>query len=158
MAPHGVFPARATDTWVAIACATDAHWWALAEWLGRTDLAEMPVADRHARHVELAQLISARTVAHDAGALEAELQRIKIPAHQVQNSAECLADPQLVHRGHYVTVEHPLLGPVVVEGPRFRLSRTPGRVGGAGPTYGQHEQQVLRGLRGDDDARVPSVP
>jgi len=68
----------------------------------------------------------------------------------VQNSAECLADPQLSHRGHYVTVEHPLLGPVLVEGPRFRLSRTPGHVRGPGPTYGQHAGDVFRGLLGHD--------
>jgi benzylsuccinate CoA-transferase BbsF subunit len=74
----------------------------------------------------------------------------------VQNSAECLADVQLAHRGHYVTVEHPLLGAVVVEGPRFSLSRTPGRTGGAGPTYGQHENDVLRGLLGGDHALSPS--
>ena len=40
-------------------------------------------------------------------------------------------------------VMHPLLGPVLVEGPRFVLSRTPGQVRGAGPIYGQHTEEVL---------------
>ena len=75
-------------------------------------------------------------------ALQDELQGLGIPAHQVQNSPECLADPQLAHRGHYVWVMHPLLGPVLVEGPRFVLSRTPGQVRGAGPIYGQHTEEV----------------
>jgi benzylsuccinate CoA-transferase BbsF subunit len=157
MAPHGVFPARAADTWVAIACATDVQWSALAAWLGRPDLAELSVVERHARLDELDRLISAGTSARDAADLQAELQEMNIPAHQVQNSAECLADPQLAHRGHYVTVEHPLLGPVVVEGPRFKLSRTPGQTRAAGPTYGQHEHHVLRGLLGDADGHVRTL-
>ena len=56
-----------------------------------------------------------------------------------------------------MTVEHPLLGPVVVEGPRFRLTRTPGRTVAPGPTYGQHARQVLCELLGYDDARIADL-
>ncbi len=157
MAPHGVYPARGSDTWAAIALATDAHWEALAGWLGRPDLAQLSVVERHARHDGLDGLIGGRTAAGEAGELQAQLQRVGVPAHQVQNSAECLADPQLAHRNHYVTVEHALLGPVVVEGPRFRLFRTPGQVTAAGPSYGQHAGHVLADLLGYDAERVQAL-
>ena len=39
MAPHGVYPASGDDQWVALACRDDADWRALAELLGRRDLA-----------------------------------------------------------------------------------------------------------------------
>ena len=157
MAPHGVYPAQGSDSWVAIACAIDAHWRALAGWLGRADLAQLSVVERHARHDELDGLIVERTAAGEAGELQGQLQSIGVPAHQVQNSAECLADPQLAYRNHYVTVEHALLGPVVVEGPRFRLSRTPGQVSAAGPIYGQHAGRVLGDLLGYDAERVQAL-
>ena len=151
MAPHVTYPAGGTDTWIAIACATDADWRALASWLERTDLASLSSSQRHERHDELDEVITARTRNRDASALQDELQDLGIPAHQVQNSPECLADPQLVHRGHYVWVTHPLLGPVLVEGPRFVLSRTPGQVRSPGPVYGQHNDEVLA-LLADDAA------
>jgi crotonobetainyl-CoA:carnitine CoA-transferase CaiB-like acyl-CoA transferase len=35
MAPHGTFPTAGTDTWIAIACAAEGDWRALASWLER---------------------------------------------------------------------------------------------------------------------------
>ena len=74
-----------------------------------------------------------------------------------QMSAECLADPQLAHRGHYVETDHPFIGAVPIEGPRVRLARTPGRVTGPGPSYGQHTSYVLTELLGYDDDRVAEI-
>jgi hypothetical protein len=53
--------------------------------------------------------------------------RIGVAAHQVQKSIECLADPSWRIGPTYVTLEHPLLGPVVVDGPGSAWARTPGR-------------------------------
>ena len=80
-----------------------------------------------------------------------------VAVHNVQNSAQCLADPQLAHRGHYVDIEHPFIGPVPVEGPRVQLSRTPGRVAGPGPTYGQHSYEILTGLLGYNQERFAAA-
>jgi len=82
------------------------------------------------------------------------LQVAGVPVHRVSTSADCFADPQLAHRGHFVTVEHPQLGPVPVENARFRLSRTPARVPWPGPTFGQHNDQVLREILGLSDEEI----
>ena len=75
-----------------------------------------------------------------------------MPVHGVQNSHACWTDPQLVHRGHYLTVEHPVHDTCIVEGPRVRLSRTPAVVRRAGPAMGEHNDVVLRDhLRYDED-------
>ena len=142
MAPHGTFPAAGTDTWIAIACATDGDRRALASWLERPDLAPLTLSERHDRHDELDEIITARSRTRDALALQDELQGLGIPAHQVQNSPECLADPQLAHRGHYVWVMHPLLGPVLVEGCAV-LSLMPGQVRGQVRSTGS-TQEVAR--------------
>ncbi len=153
LAPHGVYrtrldhdadPEAESEAWVAIACADGAQWRVLAGWLARPDLAALTGAERHSRQDELDSLIAARTAGLDATAVQDELQALGVAAHRVQNTAGCLSDPQLAHRNHYLTVEHPLLGPVVIEGPRFRLSRTPARITTPGLTYDQHQAEVRR--------------
>jgi crotonobetainyl-CoA:carnitine CoA-transferase CaiB-like acyl-CoA transferase len=157
MAPHGVYPAAGEDRWVAIACTDDAAWWRLAGRAGLDDAAHWPLEQRLARQDELDARLAAWTAERDPVEVQDELQAIGVAAHQVQNSAECLADPQLAHRGHYVRVEHPILGPVTVEGPRFWLSRTPGATVRPGPTYGQDADRVLRHLLGYDEARIAEL-
>jgi len=89
--------------------------------------------------------------------VEKALQARGVPVHGVQNSAECWADPQLQHRHHYLTVEHPVHGTCVVEGPRVLLSRTPGVVHRSGPMLGEHTDLVLRQLLGYDDDRIADL-
>jgi crotonobetainyl-CoA:carnitine CoA-transferase CaiB-like acyl-CoA transferase len=64
-----------------------------------------------------------------------------------------VADPQLIDRGHFVSVPHAALGEVVVEGPKYRLSRTPAHTGSP-PTLGQHTAQVLTDILGYDDEQM----
>ena len=80
-----------------------------------------------------------------------------MPVHGVQNSHACWTDPQLVHRNHYLTVDHPVHGSCIVEGPRVQLSRTPGVVRRAGPAMGEHNDVVLRDILGYDDDRITDL-
>jgi crotonobetainyl-CoA:carnitine CoA-transferase CaiB-like acyl-CoA transferase len=157
MAPHGVYPVAGDDRWVAAACEHDGAWAALATELGRADLAPLDTADRLARRDELDTLVAGWSANRDGEAVVACLQSLGVAAHLVDNSGAVLADPQLAHRGHYVTVDHPYIGPVLVEGPRMRLSRTPGRVERPGPLYGEHAYEVLTELLGYDADRVAAV-
>jgi crotonobetainyl-CoA:carnitine CoA-transferase CaiB-like acyl-CoA transferase len=157
LAPHGVYPVQGDDRWVAVVCVTDEAWASLATELGRGDLACLTLEERLARRDELDALVAGWTAGFGPEEAEGRLQAIGVAVHNVQNSAECLADPQLAHRGHYVTIQHPYIGPVPVEGPRVALSETPGRVGGPGPTYGQHGYEVLTGLLGYDDDRFAAA-
>ena len=80
-----------------------------------------------------------------------------MPVHGVQNSAACWRDPQLLHRDHFLTVEHPVHGSCVVEGSRIVLSRTPAVVRRANPAMGEHNDHVLRDLLGYDDEHVTEL-
>ncbi len=85
------------------------------------------------------------------------LQARSVPAHAVQNSREYYTDPQIVHRGHFVELPHPVYGKTVVEGPRARLSRTPARVQRAAPTLGQDNQYVLEKILGYDEEKIGEI-
>ena len=89
--------------------------------------------------------------------VESRLQSRGVPAHQVQNSADAYADPQFVHRGHFVALEHPVLGKFTVEGPRAKLSRTPATVRRAAPSLGQDNQHVLETILGYDETQITEL-
>ena len=156
MAPHGVYRARGEDRWVAIACETDEHWRRLAAAVGRPDLAGWTIARRLSGRRRLDTVVEAWTATRHAEAMQEELQGLGVPAHAVQHSPQCDRDPQLRHLSHFITVEHPELGPVELEGPRYRLSATPGVVGPP-PALGQHVLPVLTGILGYDADRVSEL-
>lgn len=155
-APHGVYrcqpEADGTERFAAVAVRADQQWRELAALMERADLAADPElgtpAGRRARSAELDALVDAWTAGQSAEDVERRLQERGIPAHVSASSRDFCTDPQLAHRGHLVRVPHPLHGTATVEGPRYLLSETPGRVGRAAPVFGQDNEYVLTELLG----------
>jgi crotonobetainyl-CoA:carnitine CoA-transferase CaiB-like acyl-CoA transferase len=157
-APHGAYPTAGDDRWIAIAVETDDQWRAL--WAAASlppDLAQLDTSVRLSRQDELDALLSAWTARHDAEELQEALQQQGVPAHQVQNSRQCVADPQLLHRGQFRQVPHPVVGTTWVEGSPIRLWRTPGHPAWGGPVLGQHLHEVLTNILGYDDERIAEL-
>ncbi len=158
MAPHGVYPSAGHDEWIAVACPSDEHWKALCNVLARPYLAGdpglTPAACRLASTDALDAELSKWTTRYGASEAAERLQSEGIAAHAVQSSPECFADPQLIHRGHFVEVDHEVHGVVHVEGPRFKLSRTPGSVQGRISALGGDTYTVLSGILGYSDDRI----
>ena len=161
LCPHGVYPARGTDRWVAIACQSDAAWRSLCEVMGLDGAAQDPdlatAVGRRQRADELDRLLSGWTRSRDEQEVESAMIAAGVAAHVVQNSAECAADPQLRHRDHFRSVPHATVGELVVEASRFQLSRTPARSGRAGPQLGEHNFRVLEEILGYDPQRIADV-
>jgi crotonobetainyl-CoA:carnitine CoA-transferase CaiB-like acyl-CoA transferase len=154
MAPHGVYPSAGDDAWVAIACRDDTDWRALAALLERSDLAALTGADRLARRAELDEVVGRWTATRSPDESAALAVGAGVPAHAVQNSGECFADPQLAHAGHWVTLPHPEHGSIIVEGSRIVLDATPADVSGVPPFLGQDTVDVLVGYLGYDGERL----
>ena len=76
------------------------------------------------------------------------------PRYREVRYEDLAADPQLIARGHWPVVPHAELGPVTVEGPRSTMSRTPPAMRWAGPTFGQHNDQILRDILGLSDEEI----
>src|SRR5207248_957189 len=123
-APNGVYRAAGEDRWVALACETEAQWRALCEGTGAGWQGEPRFATNAARllnHEALDAAIDAWTATREAGEIEQALQAAGVQVHRAGTSLDVLDDPQLAHRGHLVTLEHPELGPFVLENPRAVL-------------------------------------
>lgn len=135
MSPHGVFPAEGQDRWVAIACRNDNDRTALESVLNGESLEHWTAA---------------RSPEEAMNALLA----VGVPAHAVQDSTACFADPQLQHRNHFVEMTHPTQGKSVVEGARIAFSRTPAARPQVAPTMGADNDAVLRELLNYTDEQV----
>ncbi len=185
MWPHGVYPTAGEDCWVAIACETDAQWSALAGCLveaskdnsrlaaalaaigtapdrAASDLAAMDLesidtAGRRVRSEAIDSAICAWTAPLKAADVEAELQRLGVSAHRVNDAADLVADPQIIARDHFLSVPHAKHGHTWVENSNFELSRTPGRPLWGGPMFGEHNMEVLEGILGYDTERIADL-
>ncbi|MCP3990910.1 MAG: CoA transferase [Actinomycetia bacterium] len=159
MAPHSVYPCGDPDgdQWVAIACETDAHWQTLAAEIGAGELADLDVGARLERQGELDEVIAAWVAGRDPIEVHTQLQQLGIPAHQVQNSPELVADSQLIHRDHFHEVPHDIYGHTWAEQYGFRLSRSDGTPRRAGPTWGEHNFEILSELLGYDGDKIAEL-
>ncbi|MCY3922853.1 MAG: CoA transferase [Chloroflexi bacterium] len=135
MSPHGVFPSEGDDRWIAIACRGDADRAALESVINGQALEEWTAArsNEDAMHA---------------------LQAVGVPAHAVQDSAACFADPQLQHRNHFAELDHPTQGKSVVEAARIVFGRTPAGRPQVAPTMGADNDAVLRDLLGYTDEQI----
>lgn len=160
-APHGVYEAAGEDRWVAIGVETDDQWRALCEAMQRPDLGRderlATVEGRLAHQDELDAAITGWTRQFDPHEAERTLQARHVPASAVETIPELYDDPQLRHREHFVDLEHPDFGTTTVEGTRFKLSRTPAQVGGAAPTLGRENQNVLANVLGYDEEKITGL-
>jgi crotonobetainyl-CoA:carnitine CoA-transferase CaiB-like acyl-CoA transferase len=149
--PQGAYRCAGPDDWVALAVLGDAGWRALAGVLGRADLAARAdlatEAGRRAAGDELDAAIGAWTAGMTAAEAETRLRRAGLAAARVRAAGDLLTDPQLLARGFWEQVSHPVTGDFLTTGLPFRSAIT-GRLPGQAPapTLGQHNNEILAGI------------
>jgi crotonobetainyl-CoA:carnitine CoA-transferase CaiB-like acyl-CoA transferase len=160
-APHGIYPCRGDDRWIAIAAFSEQEWRTLVACMESPPWAADPrfatLEGRLANEAELDLGIAAFTRAFDPHELMQTLQRAGVEACAVQDFRDLQSDPQLEARGHFVAVEHPHLGALRCERSGFRLSDAPGELGRAGPTLGEHDREILGELLGLSEPEITDL-
>ena len=141
--PHGVYPCKGDDRWVAIAVRSDDEWQSLCALLNRPGLRERR-EDTEAVDEALAQWTSEQ----EADDVAARLQESGIPAHAVLDTTGLYACPQLQGRDHYIEVEHEIYPTTTVESSRLRLSRSHARQPKRALHFGRDNREVLEGILG----------
>jgi benzylsuccinate CoA-transferase BbsF subunit len=155
-APHAAFRCAAKDgdddRWVVIAVHDDAEWERFVGALGAPAWSVDPrfasVAGRLADVDILEAHVEDWTRARAAEEVMRVLQAAGIDAGVVSNFEDLVNDPQLAHRRHFQTVEHPVIGRHLVETNGMRFSRTPAAMRMPAPCLGQHNEYVYRELLG----------
>jgi crotonobetainyl-CoA:carnitine CoA-transferase CaiB-like acyl-CoA transferase len=75
----------------------------------------------------------------------------------VLNPAEVFFDPHLRARGFFEWVTHPEAGTWDMEGPIYRLSRTPAHIRINAPCFGEHNGWVLAHLLGLPEGELTTL-
>ncbi|MFC0205779.1 CaiB/BaiF CoA transferase family protein [Novosphingobium soli] len=153
MAPHGVYPARGDDRWLALAVTDDAEWRGLAAAMDREDLADdarfATEAARKSNAQALDAIVVEWTVQQDANEAAALLQHAGIGAHASWTTPEIAGDAHLRERRAIVEVAEPDGKLRAAVGVPMRLSKG-AQIGidRGTPKLGEHEDHVYGELLG----------
>ncbi len=147
-APQGVYACEEPDRWVALAVETDAEWRALCLAIGRDDLAADPTlahADGRRRAQDrLDGDLSAWCRTHSRDEVLAAWRHAGVPAEPVVSGYDIDHDAQMLARGFWQRVDHPVAGPLLYPGWPMRLSGGPDRwYRSPAPLLGQHTEEIL---------------
>jgi crotonobetainyl-CoA:carnitine CoA-transferase CaiB-like acyl-CoA transferase len=136
------------DCWVAVAVATDGQWEALRDLLGNPQWAvdpELTTADgRRTRHDTIDEHLSAWCEHRSGDDIVALLWDAGVPVAKVVQPHRVADLPQVIARGFYETVEHPVSPPARHATLPFRLSESPDRFHVThAPLLGEHNHELL---------------
>ena len=158
MAPHGAYPCRGADRWIAIAVATDDEWACLCRVMDRSDLIDdgrfADVLSRLRNQDTLDESIGSWTGGHDAQDLAETLQGAGIAASLVMTGEDIFNDPHYQERGLLELVDHPSAGMYFLPGVAWKMSATPGSVRWPAPRLGEHNEFVFGELLGMTDSGI----
>jgi benzylsuccinate CoA-transferase BbsF subunit len=140
MAPHGVYPARGHDQWIAIAVRDEAEWSTLAAMAGIESVAEL----------------AAWTATQDKHMAADRLSAAGIPAEAVYDGRDVFTDPELAAGEHFVRIDHPVMGSCEMPGPPAHFSDSQ-IVVGVPPLLGEHNHAVFVEMLGLDPAEIAAL-
>lgn len=147
MAPHGFYPCKGEDKWIAIAISSKEEWHSLCEAMGapawcQEERFSDPV-NRCKNQDELDRLIGDWIKQYSHYQLAEILQGRGIPATPVLNAEELIEDPHLKQRGLFVQIDHPEAGPRFLTGPPMKLSESHSGIHRPAPDLGEDNGYVF---------------
>lgn len=161
-APHGLFPTRDADRWIAIAVSDDAQWHRMARLIGEPGLATNPrFSTQRARHTNAAALeetITKWTQERSGEEAADQLQSQGIPAHVSWAASDIVADPHMLSRGsiQQVAETNGEIRAAVGRPARFSADDSPGITRGT-PELGRDEHYVYGDLLGLSPSRIDAL-
>jgi crotonobetainyl-CoA:carnitine CoA-transferase CaiB-like acyl-CoA transferase len=155
-APHGVYPSRGKDRWIAIAVFNDAEWQGLVAEMGAPEWAGDPrfatQRGRFANQDALDALLGAWTATRDRYDLMHRLQARGVAAAAVQNAEDINEnDPQIAQSGLFFELDHPVIGPARFEGTPIAFSRLQSENWRSAPLLGEDNAHVFKEIIGLSD-------
>ena len=159
-APHGIFAVQGVERYVAIATETAEQWCALRDaleleqWSGAEyDALEARIAAKQAIEEEIAAWCAARS--HEE--VVDQLAAAGVPVALVERPSDLYVDPQLEHRGFFVTLEHSVMGPTPYDGLVTRFSSDCGSLRKAAPALGEDTHRVLSEILNVDEEAIAAA-
>jgi benzylsuccinate CoA-transferase BbsF subunit len=160
-APHGAYPCKGDDRWVAIGVFTDEEWHSFCHVIGNpawTDDARFStLGGRVENSDELDRLVGEWTINFTAEQVMAMMQAVGVSAGVVATAQDSEEDPQLKHYNFFQEIDHPYLGKLnFYHPPPFKLSRATAER--SRPTLlGEATEHVCKQILGMTDAEFAQL-
>ena len=159
MAPHGCYPCKGEDKWVAIAVGTDEQWRALCGVMGNPDWSkEERFSDQFSRWInqnELNKLIAGWTKDFTHYEVMQILQKAGVAAGPSFNIEELINDPHVKQRGIFIEQNHPAAGKTIVYRSPWKSALT--ETNPPAPSLGEHNNYVFKELLGMSDEEISAL-
>lgn len=162
MAPHGVYPCKGDDAWVAIACGSDEEWAGLRRVLGDPPWTRDPRfatgTSRWKHQDDIDAHIMEFTVPREPDEVMHLLQAQGVAAGAVLKGREAIRDPHLAARNWWDRSEFPLMGKEYAYiGMPWQMAGAPPAASRPAPKLGEHNGYVYRDLLGLSRAELHAL-
>lgn len=157
-APHGCYPCKGEDKWVAISITSDEEWASLCNVMDNPGLAKddrfLGSVSRSKEQDLLDKLIETWTRSKDAYEVMEMLQSVEVPSGVVLNCKEVLLDKHMQERECFPLVSHPEIEGTKGLGTRpcarlpWKLSEKSVPSPQPAPRFGEHNEYILGQLLG----------
>ncbi len=160
MAPWGPFACR--DGWIALIVATENDWERFCQAIGRPDLVGREGTTSGPERAKamggwLGALIQEWFAARTKAEAVERLLAAGLPIGPVQNAKEVFEDPHAAARRRFIEVTDPILGPVKLVGPAFKMSEAPEPPTRPAPRLGEHSEEILGEVLGYSSERIAAL-
>jgi crotonobetainyl-CoA:carnitine CoA-transferase CaiB-like acyl-CoA transferase len=133
--------------YINIAIGNDRLWTSLCKVLGLKKLVQDPRFATNPKRVKNRnELISMLTKVFSTKIRDEWLEILgrEIPCGPVYTMDEIFSDPQVLHRGMLVEIDHPVAGKIKQIGIPMKFSETLGEIKAPPPLLGQHTEEILK--------------
>jgi len=160
MSPHGVYPCKGEDQWIAIAAKNDDEWQVLKMVMGNPDWAQKSTLNnlegRKKEESFLDEKISQWTSNQNSADLFNALQP-GVSAGPVHDCENLFSDEQIKHRNYFVDLEHPVMGNVPYNGAQTVFSESDNQPTKASPCIGEDSHFILNEFLHIDEKEIEDL-
>lgn len=157
--PYQVFPTE--DGFIILAVGNDSQFERFSDVAGAPELASderfstnaLRVKNRDAVCDKVARLMQTKSSEFWLD----ELEKAGVPCGPINSIAQVFNDPQLLHRGMRLPLQHKTAGKMELVGSPMRFSRTPSQATKAPPTLGEDTKSVLAEVLGYDNEKLQTL-
>lgn len=126
--------------------------------IGKPEMADLPEYATHELRYKSISTLNEMTAQwikdNPVGTVTAALEKNGLPYSIVLTIEDIMTDPHYAARQNIITVDHPKLGPLKMQGVIPKLSKTPGIPVTAAPEIGQHNSEIYRNLLGMNEQEL----
>lgn len=151
-APHGAYPCKGEDRWIAIGVQTDEEWNSFCRVIGNPDWTSekrfSTMSGRIENNEELDKLVGMWTIDFTAEQVMVMMQAAGVSAGVVATAEDAELDPQFKHYDFFREMDHPVLGKrTFYHPPGFKLSKATAELHRP-PLLGEHNEYICTEILG----------